>query len=323
MASVEHQQVEEMIRGLFAKAQQGGDGNAQPGEPNPDGQIATRNMLEATAQPASAFPDVNIIEGVDAGGVPAEWVVAKDGADPSRRLLYIHGGGFFMGSPRTHRPITTTLAKESGCAVLSIDYRMMPENPRLAGIEDCHAAWDWMQENGPDGASPAVTSFVAGDSAGGNLTLSLIVGLNGSARRQADAAIAIAPLTDGRMVNESLTANAGTDAMLGGSIGLLEGMPHEQRIELQKANWGVEPTDPQVSPFHGELSGLPPLMIHASEAECLYDDARLFVAKAEAAGVDVTFSTQPDLMHVWHNFAPNVPEAVTALQEIAGFMRSK
>ncbi len=322
MASAEHQQVEQMITNLFSMGNQGG-GDRQPGEPNPDGQIATRNMLEATAQPASAFPDVVITEGIDAGGVPAEWVVAKEGADTSRRLLYIHGGGFFMGSPRTHRPITTTLAKESGCAVLAIDYRMMPENPRLAGIEDCHTAWDWMQENGPDGASAATTSFVGGDSAGGNLTLALIVGLKEGTRRQADAAIAIAPLTDGRMVNESLTANAKTDAMLGSSIGLLEGVPHEQRIELQKANWGVEPTDPRVSPIHGELEGLPSLLIHASQSECLYDDARLFAEKAAGAGVDVTLSTQPDLMHVWHNFAPIVPEAVTALQEIASFMRSK
>lgn len=320
MASTEHQQIEEMIRNLFAMQLTENDG---PGRGNPNGQIATRQMMEATAQPAGSFPDVVITEGIDAGGVPAEWVVAKEGADNSRRLLYIHGGGFFMGSPRTHRPITTTLAKESGCAVLAIDYRMMPENPRLAGVEDCHAAWDWMQENGPEGTSAARTSFVAGDSAGGNLTLSLIVGLNGGTRRQADAAIAIAPLTDGRMINESLTANAATDAMLGGSIGALEAIPHAQRIELQKESWGVDPADPRVSPFHGELAGLPSLLIHASQSECLYDDARLFAAKAQEAGVDVTLSTQPDLMHVWHNFAPNVPEAVTALQEIAGFMRSK
>ncbi|MGB0921278.1 MAG: alpha/beta hydrolase [Alphaproteobacteria bacterium] len=320
MASAEHQQVEQMITNLFTMGQQG---ESAPGEPDPDGQIATRNMLEAAAQPASAFPEVTITEGVDAGGVQAEWVVANEGADTSRRLLYIHGGGFFMGSPRTHRPITTSLAKESGCAVLAIDYRMMPENPRLAGVEDCNAAWDWMLENGPEGASTASATFVGGDSAGGNLTLSLIVALNGSARRQADAAIAIAPLTDGRMVNESLTANAPRDAMLGGSIGALEGVPHEQRIELQAASWGVPADDPRVSPIHGELAGLPPILVHASQSECLYDDARLFTEKANAAGVDIRLDARPDLMHVWHNFAPVVPEAVEALAEIGAFVKSK
>ena len=108
---------------------------------------------------------------VDCAGVPGQWVLAP-GADSARRTLYIHGGAFMMGSPKSHRTLTSRFAQMTGGAVLAIDYRLMPEHPRLAGIEDCRAAYCWMLDNGPDGAEPARAVFVAGDSAGGNLTLS-------------------------------------------------------------------------------------------------------------------------------------------------------
>lgn len=320
MPSAEHQQVETMIRTMMGQAM---GAAANPTDaPNPDGQIMIRNMFESTAQPASAFPNVTITE-VDANGVSAEWVVPNSGADTGRRLLYIHGGAFFMGSPRTHRPITTHLAEGMNAAVLAIDYRMLPENPRQAGIDDCETAWRWMAENGPEGAATARRMMVAGDSAGGNLTLSLLLALKADGERQADAACAIAPLTDATMQSDSLIENAPTDALLGNMIGPLEAIPVEERAALQAETWGIAADHPSVSPLHGDLDGLPPILVHASTSECLYDDARRYTDKATAAGTDVTLQTRDGLMHVWHNFAPNVPESVEALAEISAFFNDK
>ena len=130
---------------------------------------------------------------VDAGGVRAEWVLSP-GSDPARRTLYIHGGPFMMGSPLSHRTLTTRFSAMTGGAVLAIDYRLMPEHPRRAGIDDCRNAYRWLLANGPDGATPARAMFVAGDSAGGNLTLSLIAWVRDSGLRAPDAAVALSPL---------------------------------------------------------------------------------------------------------------------------------
>ena len=109
----------------------------------------------------------------DAGGVPAEWDLAP-GADRSRRFLYIHGGGFIMGSPKSHRTITSRFAEITGCAVLAIDYRLLPENKHVDCLEDCRKAYQWILENGPDGSEDIRQQFIGGDSAGGNLSLSVI-----------------------------------------------------------------------------------------------------------------------------------------------------
>ena len=321
MPSAEHEQIQDMMRNLMG---QGMASASSPADgPNPDGQIMIRNMFESTAQPVSAFPNVTITE-VDADGVSAEWVVPKSGnADTGRRLLYIHGGAFFMGSPRTHRPITTHLAEGMNAAVLAIDYRMIPDNVRQDGIDDCETAWRWMAENGPEGPSTARRMMVAGDSAGGNLTLSLLLALKQDGERQADAATAIAPLTDATMQSESLIANAPTDALLGQMIGTLEAIPVEERGAVQAETWGIPADHPSVSPIHGDLDNLPPILVHASTTECLFDDARRFTEKAQAAGTDVTLQTRDGLMHVWHNFAPNVPESVDALAEISAFFNDK
>lgn len=320
MPSAEHDQIQEMLKTMMGQGM--ASTASDDGKTNPDAQIMIRNMFESTAQPASAFPTVDITE-VDADGVSAEWVVPKSGADTSRRLLYIHGGAFFMGSPRTHRPITTHLAEGMKAAVLAIDYRMLPDNTRQDGIDDCVTAWHWMAENGPEGASTASKMMVAGDSAGGNLSLSLLLLLKEAGARQADAATAIAPLTDGTMQSESLIKNAPTDALLGKMIGALESIPAAERGAAQAETWGIAADHHSVSPLHGDLAGLPPILIHASTSECLYDDAVRFTDKATGAGTDVTLVTRDGLMHVWHNFAPNVPESVEALAEISAFFNER
>ena len=258
---------------------------------------------------------------VDAAGVKAEWVLAPN-VDASRRLLYIHGGAYTMGSPKSHRRLTTRFSEVANAAVLSIDYRLMPEHPRMAGIEDSRAAYRWLLENGPDGLSAANAVFVAGDSAGGNLTLSLIAWIRDQGLRAPNAAVALSPATDGTLGSPSLKTNIATDPMLGPLFKSLTRIP---RTALLWGGWianRVRPCDPVVSPVFGDLSNLPPLLVHASEAEMLLDDSRRYVNKALAAGSPVTLQTWHHMVHVWQIYHPELPEGREAFEEIGKFLRA-
>ena len=254
----------------------------------------------------------------DAGGVPAEWVQAP-GADGTRRLLYIHGGAYVMGSPRSHRTITSRLAELTGGVVLAIDYRLMPENPRMAGIEDCRSAYRWMLENGPGGARTASAVFVAGDSAGGNLTLSLLNWLRDQGLRAPDAAAALSPATDGTLSGASIRDNVKTDAMLGPLFGPLAKVPRSVMLWGGWLQTRIRPNDPVVSPVFADLHGLPPVLVQASPIEMLYDECRRYVNKAQAAGSPMKLQSWDHMVHVWQIFNPELPEANQALQEIARF----
>jgi acetyl esterase/lipase len=256
---------------------------------------------------------------VDAGGVPAEWVVSPEG-DSTRRLLYIHGGAFMMGSPKSHRNITSRFADKMGLAVLAIDYRLMPENRRIAGVEDCRAAYRWLLENGPDGPAAPERIYVAGDSAGGNLTLSTIAWVRDQGLRQPDAAVALSPATDTTMGSPSLQHNLETDAML---RPMFEGLARIPRSLLLWFAWmhnRISPANPMVSPAFGDLSGLPPTLVHASEAEVLFDDARRYVNRAVAAGSPARLQSWAHVVHVWHMFYPQLTEARQAWDEIGKFI---
>ena len=256
---------------------------------------------------------------VDAGGVPAEWVLAP-GANGARRTLYIHGGAWIMGSPLSHRAITSKFSEITGGAVLAIDYRLMPEHSRMAGIEDCRVAYRWMLEHGPAEVAPANAVFVAGDSAGGNLTLSLVAWVRDQRLRAPDAAVALSPATDGTLGSPSLRSNIPTDAMLGPLFGPLARVPRSALLWLAWLRHRIRPNHPLVSPIFGDLSGLPPLLIHASEAEMLLDDTLRYANKASAAGSPVTVQTWAHMVHVWHIFDPDLTEARQAFAEIAEFL---
>ena len=259
---------------------------------------------------------------VDAAGVKAEWVLAPN-VDTSRRLLYIHGGAYTMGSPKSHRRLTSKFSEVANAAVLSIDYRLMPEHPRMAGVEDSRTAYRWLFDNGPDGASAASAVFVAGDSAGGNLTLSLIAWVRDQGLRAPNAAVALSPSTDGSLGSPSLKGNLATDPMLGPLFKSLTKIP---RTGLLWGGWianRVRPCDPVVSPVFGDLSRLPPLLVHASEAEMLLDDSRRYVNKAIAAGSPVTLQTWQHMVHVWQIYHPELPEGREAMEEIGKFLRSR
>lgn len=258
---------------------------------------------------------------VNANGVPAEWVLAE-GADPGRRLLYIHGGAFIVGSPRSHRAITTTLSRITNASVLAIDYRLAPENSRVACIEDCQAAYKWVLDNGPDDQVGAPDAFfIAGDSAGGNLALMTIAWARDKGLTAVNAAIALSPLTDSTFSSPSIRTNVETDHMLGPLIRPLTKMPQMMRAWISLIVNRVKPNDPRISPVFGDLSDLPPTLVHASEAEVLFDDARRWVNKAQVAGTKATLQTWPHVLHVWHIFGEEMPEAKEAFENIRRFIR--
>ena len=256
---------------------------------------------------------------VDCDGVPAEWVLAP-GADSARRTLYIHGGAYVLGSPRSHRTLTSRFSQLTGGAVLAIDYRLMPEHPRRAGIEDCRTAYQWMLRHGPNGEEPALSVFVAGDSAGGNLTLSLIAWVRDQGLRAPDAAVALSPATDSTLSSPSLKSNLRSDAMLGPLFGKLTRVPHAVLLWLGWLQNRINPRDPVISPVYGDLSNLPPVLVHASEVEMLLDDSRRYVNRAQAAGSPVRLQTWNHMVHVWQIFNPELTEAREALDEIGKFL---
>ncbi|MDH3994890.1 MAG: alpha/beta hydrolase, partial [Gammaproteobacteria bacterium] len=245
---------------------------------------------------------------VDAGGVKAEWVQAP-GVNSSRRVLYIHGGAFVMGSPKSHRNITSRFSEIADAAVLAIDYRLMPEHPRLAGIEDCRTAYEWILHNGPDGPGEVQRVFVGGDSAGGNLTLSLISWVRDQPLRLPDAAVALSPATDTTMGSPSLKHNMETDAMLGPMFKQFVWVPRPLLWWIALFQNRRSPSSPVISPIFGDLSGLPPTLVHASESELLFDDARRYVNRAVAAGSPARLQSWAHVVHVWHMFYPQLTEA--------------
>ncbi len=258
----------------------------------------------------------------DAGGIPAEWVIAP-GADRNRRVLYIHGGGFVVGSPKSHRTITSKFAEITGCAVLAIDYRLMPEHHYSDCIADCRTAYHWILHNGPDGPGELRQLFIGGDSAGGNLGLSLIAWIRDNGLRPPEAVVALSPLTDITFSGASLKDNLDTDIMLKPFMKILTRLPQFVKSWYVYSTYRVRPCSPVVSPLLGDLSALPPTLVQVSEAEMLLDDARRYVYKACAAGSPVKLQTWPDMVHIWQIFDPQIPQAVEAWVEIDKFLKGR
>ncbi len=248
-----------------------------------------------------------------------EWVIAP-GADTKRRILYIHGGAWVAGSPRSHRAITDRLSHVANAAVFAVDYRLMPEHRFMDGVRDCRKAYTWLTENGPDGPGDASFILVAGDSAGGSHTLGLLAWIRESGLRQADGAIAFSPSTDLTLTAPSNRNNIATDAMLGPTFGGLSKIPRPIIWWATLAAFRVSPVSPVASPLRGDLAKLPPILIQASESEMLLDNARRYAAKAKAEGSPVRLHTWAGMVHVWQIFTPMLPEAEQAFADIESFI---
>ncbi|MFK7977265.1 MAG: alpha/beta hydrolase [Halioglobus sp.] len=277
-----------------------------------------RLMRQQMDERGESIPIGSEIHPVNVDGMDGEWVIAPN-ATSKRRLLYIHGGGYVMGSPKSHRLITSRLSEVSGAAVLSIDYRLQPENSRMAGIEDCRKAYAWLLENSPDTSSSLEVLFVAGDSSGGNLALATIAWARDSELRAADAVVVFSPQTDATLESPSLVKNTATDVMQGRSFGPVVKAPKVFSLGFGFLMNRINPSNPNVSPLLGDLSNLPPTLVQVSEAEMFLDDAVRYVNKANAQGSPALLQTWPFVMHVWQAF--QVPEADEAFRKVEVFLR--
>lgn len=266
-------------------------------------------------QDTDVFKDIEVRK-IDVEGLDCEWITASE-SDPDIRLLYLHGGAFMFGDLDTHRHLCAQLAKVSGCSILSVDYRLAPENPFPAALEDCIKAYMWMQKNSYLGASNARRAFIAGDSAGGTLTLTMLLKLKQLNITLPNAAMTLSASTDETRSNNSWVSRENTDFMLGSFAPALRKGAGKESAYLH----GHDPKDPIVSPLFGKLEGLPPLLMQVSDAECLRDDSEEFAKKATKAGVDVTLEIWPEMVHVWQAFAPILPEAVEAINNLGAFIR--
>lgn len=270
---------------------------------NPD--VFQLRTMMAEMRPARV-PARIALETISLGGVPTERL-SPNNADARRAFLYIHGGGFVGGSPSTHRALTWRLAERLGCAVFAIDYRLAPEHPFPAGLDDCVATYRELLASG----FPPKGLAVGGDSAGGNLTLALALKLKALGLPQPAALVAISPATDLAGSLPSHVSNARADAMFDAKMfGSLT--PLYCR--------GSDAADPLISPLRGEVSALAPTLIQCSQIEMLRDDGVLMAEKLKSAGVDVKLEVWPRVFHAWPIAADLIPEARRAIASIAGFV---
>ena len=244
---------------------------------------------------------------VNAGGVTAEWVTAE-GASDSRVVLYFHGGGYIIGSPRTHRPMLAELSHASGARVLALDYRLAPEHPFPAPVEDSVAAYRWMLNEGYDPARIAV----AGDSAGGGLTVAMMVQARYVGLPTPGAGVCISPWVDMEGLGDSMETRAEADPMV-----MKEGLLLSAKTYLG----GNDPRAPLAAPLYADLRGLPPVLIQVGDAEVLLDDSTRLAGVAREAGVEVQMEVWDDMIHVWHLFAPILPEGKQAISQAGEFIR--
>lgn len=275
----------------------------------PDYDVAkSRERFEKTAVFLGGAPDARV-EKVDAGGVPSEWVMAP-GCDTGRAILYLHGGGYAIGSLNTHRRLAYDISVASTAKVLLIDYRLAPEHPFPAAIDDAAAAWRWLLQQG----FAANRMAIAGDSAGGGLTIATLVNLRDQKLSLPACAVAISPWVDLEGVGNSMTTRSAQDPMV-----QKDGLLWMAKMYLN----GKDSKTPLAAPLHADLKGLPPTLVQVGTAETLLDDAIRIAEKMHAAGVDARLAIWPNQLHVFPLFAPILSEGRDGCIEIGNFIRSK
>ncbi|WP_037313485.1 alpha/beta hydrolase [Ruegeria halocynthiae] len=274
----------------------------------PENIIPFRAALEKQAAKTRLPKDVDI-QPWDITGPQSE-VVTPNNAQPDWALLYLHGGGYKFCSPQTHRALTCKLAQTLPARTFVPNYRLAPEHRFPAALDDAMAAYLRLLEDGFDPSRIAL----AGDSAGGNLCLSLLLKLR-ETRQPLPAAVALmSPLTD--MTNSGLSAKLNSDSDV-----MFPGEAFAQRDHFYLGE--IDARDPLVSPLFGDLSGLPPMLIHASTSECLLDDSTRFTARAQAQGASVELQLFDGLPHVWHYYCGQMPEADRDATRLALFLRAR
>ena len=294
MASAELQMVIEMLR-------------AQP-LPHDASFAEQRAALENLAGSAPRAEDVTYAP-VEVAGRAAEWITAA-GARTDRTLLYLHGGGYCVGSIASHRTLAADLSRAAGLRVLLLDYRLAPEHPFPAAVDDATAAYRFLLDGGADPRKLAI----AGDSAGGGLTAATLLALRDADTPLPAAAALLSPWLDLTLSGASMDALADRDPMV-------------QREPLQRMAdaylHGADAKSPLASPLFADLRHLPPMLVHVGSAETLLDDSTRFAERARAAGVDATLEVWDDMVHVWHAFAFILPEGRDAVARVGTFLQER
>jgi len=247
-------------------------------------------------------------ETVAGADICGEWVIPEANYYEEKALLYLHGGGYVSCTPQTHRPITASLARLTYRRVFALDYRLAPEAPFPAPVDDAAHAFTWLLEIGLKPKNIAI----AGDSAGGGLVIATLLRLKSQQQPMPGCAVCLSPWVD--LTGAASYGNAESCAMF---------RPEDVSAFAELYLNGKSPRLPEASPIFGDLHGLPPLLIQASTTELLFDEAEQLQKKAEKSGVDCTLSAYPGLPHVWQMCVGLIPEAGAALKEIAAFVRDK
>jgi acetyl esterase/lipase len=263
---------------------------------------------ESAKAPLPGGVDVNP---VDAAGVPGEWVQVQGGAaaGDAPAVLYLHGGGYVMGSCASHRALAAHLSKATGGPVLTIDYRLAPEHPFPAALDDARTAWHWLLAT--DAMAPG-RAVIAGDSAGGGLAAATVLALKQDGEPLPAGAVLISPALDLEATSETYRTLADQDPMVS-----------EADLRAFAAAYlaGGDPRNPLASPVHGDWTGAPPLLIQVGTAEVVLGDSRRLTEVARAAGVEVDLQEWDRMIHVWHVFCGLLDEADDAVGQAAAFIR--
>jgi acetyl esterase/lipase len=255
------------------------------------------------------LPEGVSVEAVDAGGVPGEWVRVP-GARDDAVFLYLHGGGYVLGSPATGRHLAAAFSEATAASILSLDYRLAPEHPFPAAVDDGAAGYRWLVNQG----IPPERIAVGGDSAGGGLTVSTLLALRDAGDPLPAAGICISPWADLTCSADSYKTKSGADPII----------THEDILWMASLYLGdQDPKTPLISPVFADHKGLPPLLIQVGSEEMLLDDSVELDRRAREAGVDSTLEVWDDMIHVWHLFFQMLKEGRDAISRIGEYFKSR
>jgi acetyl esterase/lipase len=269
--------------------------------------VALRRMVNSSARHMPKPPSDIDFRSERVEGVPCLWVKAL-GAEPNKIVLYLHGGGYiFCSAHTTHKDILWRLSVASKCRVIAPDYRLAPEHPYPAALEDSIKVYKWLLQQGykPEHI------VIVGDSAGGGLTYGTVLKIRDLGLPLPVATVGMSPWTDLAITGESVITNLKRDVLIPGD-GLAEGAQYYLA--------GADARDPYASPLYGDPTGLPPTLIQVSKDEVLLDDSRRLAAKYKAAGVPCELELWDGLPHVWQTLAMFIPEGKTAIKRIGDFI---
>ena len=268
---------------------------------------ATRDGLNQLAAMGKLADDVNCIP-IDVGGVPAEWITTPD-VISNHVILYLHGGGYIAGSIATHRDLVGRISRAAKARILIIDYRLAPEHPFPAALDDAVKAYQWLVSN--EKIDPK-NIIIGGDSAGGGLAISILVKLREKGIGLPIAAFCLSPWTDLAGTGETIKTKAELDPFV---------TPKDGEFMAKLYLKETDPKNYLASPLYADLEGLPPLYIQVGTSEILLDDSLRLAEKAKKAGVDVELDVWEDMIHVFAAFASWAPEGQQAIEKIGKFIQ--